>query len=78
MEQWKLDALKEAEELGLINEGAHKPEEIPDKAFVLAVTLNRCKNCEKYINAEIKNREIKQGIDNAVSGLKCLSNKLGG
>ena len=76
MEQWKLDALKEAEELGLINKGVHNPEDVPDKAFVLAVTLNRCKNCEKYINAEIKNREVRQGISNIVSGLQCLGDKL--
>lgn len=41
--QWKLDVVKQAEDLGIIEKGKHKPEETPDKAFVLAAILNALK-----------------------------------
>ena len=37
---WKLQVMKDAEKAGLIMPNVHKPEEIPDKAFVLAAILN--------------------------------------
>lgn len=38
--QWKKQVVKEAENAGIIAKGIHRPEETPDKAFVLAVVLN--------------------------------------
>lgn len=43
VEQWKIDVIKQAEELGVIVKDQHKPEEPADKAFVVAVVLNALK-----------------------------------
>lgn len=40
VQQWKLDVMKQAEDLGIIVKGSHKPDEPADKAFVVAVVLN--------------------------------------
>lgn len=38
--QWKMDALKQMEDLGIYTKGAHKPEEPVDKGFLAAVIAN--------------------------------------
>lgn len=74
-EQWELDVLKEAEQLGLIQPGVHQPGEQPTKAFVLAVTLNRCKNCTKHLDSEIKLRELRQGVSDLATRAASLAAK---
>ena len=45
--EWKIQAVKDAENAGIIMKDRHKPEEIPDKAFVLAVVLNAMKKVKE-------------------------------
>lgn len=40
MDQWKIEAIKNAEGKGIISPGEHKPGDSADKGFVLAVVVN--------------------------------------
>lgn len=44
---WMIQVVKEAEDVGIITKNVHKPEEIPNKAFVLAVVLNAMKKLKE-------------------------------
>jgi len=50
--KWKYEVMDEAIKAGIIMPNVHKPEEIPDKAFVLAVALNLLKIVKKMIGGE--------------------------
>lgn len=49
---WKLQVMKDAEKAGIIMPNVHKPEETPDKAFVLAVALNLLKIVKKLMGGK--------------------------
>lgn len=71
-EKWEIDVMKEAEQLGLIEMGKHKPEEPANKAFVLAVLMKVSKDLQA-VTAE--NRSFRQGISDAVTTLMVLLNR---
>lgn len=71
-EEWEIKVLQEAEQAGLIEMGAHKPEEPANKAFVLAVLMKVSKDLQK-VTAE--NRSFRQGISDAVTTLMVLLNR---
>lgn len=68
-EQWEIQAVQNAEQAGLIEIGAHKPEEPANKAFVLAVLMKLYQEQQK-LSAE--NRAFCQGISNAAATLMGL------
>jgi len=61
-EKWEIKAIQDAENAGLIEMGAHKPEEAANKAFVLAVLMKVSKDMQA-VTAE--NRRLRQVIKQA-------------
>lgn len=71
-EKWEIDVMKEAEQLGLIEMGKHKPEEPANKAFAVAVALKAYREQQKLA---AENRTFRQGVTNAVTTLMGLLNR---
>ncbi len=61
-EKWEIDVLSEAEQLGLIEAGKHKPEEMSSKSFDLAVALKLYREIQKVAE---ENRRLRQVIKQA-------------
>jgi len=61
-EKWEIDVLSEAEQLGLIEAGKHKPEEMSSKSFDLAVALKLYREIQKVAE---ENRRLRQVIKRA-------------
>jgi len=55
-EEWQLEIMQEAEELGLIEKDRHKPDEPADKWFVLALALKLAKKLDdiRTVNQDMK------------------------
>lgn len=61
-EQWEIKVMQEAEQTGLIEAGKHRPEEIPNKAFVMAGILKVSRENQKVAE---ENRRLRQVIKSA-------------
>jgi len=61
-EKWEINVLQEAEQLGLIEAGKHKPEEMSSKSFDLAVALKLYREIQKVAE---ENRRLRQVIKRA-------------
>lgn len=61
-EEWEIKVLQEAEQAGLIEVGKHKPEEMSNKAFSVAVALKVYREMQKVAE---ENRRLRQVIKQA-------------
>lgn len=68
-EEWEVKAIHDAEEAGVIQTGAHKPEEPANKAFVVAVAMKVFREVQKL---SVENRTYRQGVSDAATTLMGL------